>query len=357
MQGLPFITKYKRLLIPLILVLITLLLQRVSGFVNYLYPNYVFSPVTKLLRAALGGIAFSLGDVLYAIIFLYLLYTILISLYKLIKRQYTKQVLYQKFTTLTSMALWLVVLFKILWGFNYYKQPLATTLKLPVTTYNKEDVLMLSNHCLAIINTIIPQITNDSNFALSAVKPYLQAGYDSIATQIPALQYSYNSVKPALYSKLQGYMGFQGYYNPLTGEAQVSTDVPLYMQPSIALHEMAHQIGIGYEDEANLVAYLAAYHNTNPYIRYSSNVDMLQYSLQALVRLDTTAYKQIIVQVPLKVKTHIRQYYRYLGYRQGVLSNTMSSTYNTFMQANNMPKGLNTYNEVVGLAIAFIKKK
>ncbi len=57
---------------------------------------------------------------------------------------------------------------------------------------------------------------------------------------------------------LGNYLGFTGYYNPFTGEAQVNTTVPQFLLPNIALHEMGHQIGYAKEDEANFSAYLAA---------------------------------------------------------------------------------------------------
>ncbi len=61
-----------------------------------------------------------------------------------------------------------------------------------------------------------------------------------------------------MYSYLGNYLGFTGYYNPFTGEAQVNTTVPLFVQPFTTCHEIGHQLGYAKENEANFAGYLAA---------------------------------------------------------------------------------------------------
>ena len=71
-----------------------------------------------------------------------------------------------------------------------------------------------------------------------------QCTYQQLAVQKEnALKYHFRSAKPSLFSYIGNYLGYTGYYNPFTGEAQVNTTVPLFIQPFTTCHEMGHQLG------------------------------------------------------------------------------------------------------------------
>ena len=57
------------------------------------------------------------------------------------------------------------------------------------------------------------------------------------------LKYQPRSIKPSLYSYAGNVLGFEGYYNPFSGEGQVNTTVPVFEQPFVACHEIGHQVG------------------------------------------------------------------------------------------------------------------
>ena len=54
-------------------------------------------------------------------------------------------------------------------------------------------------------------------------------------------------------------MGFSGYLNPFTNEAQVDILIPKYQLPTTASHEVAHQLGYAAENEANFIGILPLY--------------------------------------------------------------------------------------------------
>src|SRR6185369_4384473 len=55
--------------------------------------------------------------------------------------------------------------------------------------------------------------------------------YGPAADQYAFLGYHNGSIKPSIFSYAGDYLGFTGYYNPFTGEAQVNTTVPVFVQP------------------------------------------------------------------------------------------------------------------------------
>ena len=93
--------------------------------------------------------------------------------------------------------------------------------------------------------------------------------YRYAAREHPALLYFYPSVKFSFYGYLANYLGFSGYYNPFTGEAQVNTTVPRFVQPFTTCHEIGHQLGYAKEKEANFCGFLATKSSPDPAFRYS----------------------------------------------------------------------------------------
>jgi hypothetical protein len=77
---------------------------------------------------------------------------------------------------------------------------------------------------------------------------------------------------------LGNYTGFTCYYNPFTGEAQLNTTIPRFLQPFIACHEVAHQLGYAKENEASFVGYLAAKGSGNALLQYSTYLDIFMHA-------------------------------------------------------------------------------
>src|SRR5665811_1952947 len=119
---------------------------------------------------------------------------------------------------------------------------------------------------------------------------YSVDAYRVAAGTHPSLMYRFPSVKFSFYGYLADYMGFSGYYNPFTCEAQVNTTIPSFVQPFTTCHEIGHQLGYAKEEEANFCGFLATKSSTDPAFRYSVYVDLYLYSAGALYVLDSTAY-------------------------------------------------------------------
>jgi hypothetical protein len=88
---------------------------------------------------------------------------------------------------------------------------------------------------------------------------------------------------PCLKSVLNSWMiskiGIEGYYAPLSGEANMNMNLPDFVKPYVSCHEIGHQLGIAYEDEANLLGYLTASNSPDVNYQYSANYEMLRYIL------------------------------------------------------------------------------
>jgi hypothetical protein len=129
-----------------------------------------------------------------------------------------------------------------------------------------------------------------------------KAAYKAAEARYPFLVYTPASVKPSIYSYLGNYLGFQGYYNPFSGEGQVNTTIPRFLEPFVTAHEIAHQVGYARENEANFVAYLACREYESPAFRYSLYLDMYGYALGEVYRRDTAMARRFQEKVHPQVK-------------------------------------------------------
>jgi hypothetical protein len=114
-----------------------------------------------------------------------------------------------------------------------------------------------------------------------------------------------------LYTPVISYLGYSGYYNPFTGEAQVNTTIPIFLQPFVSCHEIAHQLGYAREDEANFVAYLVAKNSTDQSLKYSAYLDLFIYANRALKEYDSTAAKTIRLKLSVGVEKDIDELKRF----------------------------------------------
>ena len=81
----------------------------------------------------------------------------------------------------------------------------------------------------------------------------------------------------------QQYM--QGYYFPFSMEANYNDVMHILNIPSTMCHELAHLRGYIYEDEANLIGYLACVQSGNPFFQYAGNLSVLTYLYNDVYKL------------------------------------------------------------------------
>ena len=87
-------------------------------------------------------------------------------------------------------------------------------------------------------------------------------------------------------------MGYGGYLNPFTNEAQANSALPNFRFPVICGHEIGHQLGFSAENETNFIGYLATVSNEDIYFKYSAYAYALSYCLNDLANRDQEEFKR-----------------------------------------------------------------
>lgn len=322
------------------------------------YSTHFYRYFSRFLRHIFGLFPFSIGDIFYGLLVIFLLWKLGRFLRFLFKKAATKRFLrnslYQLFVFLGVMY----IIFNLLWGINYNRKGIAWQLGLTMESYTSDD--------LRLLNEVLLQKVNDSRDIIPAQKiekpskremfNTAATAYEAVARQYPYLQNNIPSVKPSLWGWLGNYTGFTGYYNPFTGEAQVNTTVPGFLQPFITCHEIAHQIGYAKEMEANFVGYLAASHSSDPLLRYSVYLDLFVYANRNLGILDSAYARQVREQLHPNVRSDLEEWIRFNRKHQSWVEPVVRWVYGIYLQGNKQPNGVLSYDEVTAFIIAYYKK-
>lgn len=339
------------------LILMIQVLSYQPEWIESLYSTGLYRIIGILLRFLTGWIPFSLGDLIYFAVFIFLTVIVVRFIISLFKKEKRKRIGAQ----LLSALWWLCciyITFSLFWGLNYNRLGIGYQLGLQPLEYDSADIWKVESLLIEKVNAskaIILQ--RDLKYPeMDQIFNEAKVAYDNAQQKFPFLKYSIKSVKHSMFSWLGNYLNIGGYYNPFTGEAQVNTLGPPYITPYIVTHEMAHQIGYARENAANFVGYLAAVNANSELFRYATYLNLYFYTNAELSYYDTAAARKTVQMLLPEVQKDIKEMQEFSDAHQSILEPITTWIYSKFLMLNSQPKGVKTYNEVVGMLIAYYKK-
>lgn len=345
--------RYKKKLIGLCVVLLLLtVIQTVLPYRPYwtiIYADYVFVPYQSLRNIIFGWSQLSFGDILYLLLGVALVVVVIKWVYYIISVKKNWKYLLNSMFNFTIVFASIYLLFLIGWGGNYYKPSLTVYWQMDKSQWHEDSTeLQFDKLLIDSLNVYAPL---SENLPFKKVRGEAMSYYKQ-HTDCTARLHGLN-IKPSIYGFLMQHLGIQGYYNPLTGEAQVNRFLPGFMLPFVVVHEMAHQAGIAAEDDANLMAYTISVKSGDPTFRYSAYLNMWLYNHHRLSKRDSTMAYELKAQLnPLTLQhldtlRQIRERYR------SDVSFYSSSMYDVYLKMLQQKEGIMSYNQAVITAWAW----
>lgn len=332
---------------------------RFPAFIESYYSLGLYPFIAGALRISFGWVPFSLGDILYTLLGIFIVWRLLRFIRTIIKRRWTRSYGFKSLMTTLYVGSVLYVLFYLFWGLNYSRLGIAHQLGLTVTKdYSTEELQNLTQNLLKKTNRDRLQLGNP--IELPNHKTLFNGAvqsYQHLMKQYPFLAYHHRSIKVPVYNALGGYLQYTGYYNPFTGEAQVNTALPGILLPYVACHEMAHQLGYATEDEANFVGFLAATSSTDPIFQYSTHLELFRYANSELWYRDSNMARSNFNQLDTLVKQDLAHLKAFFDAHENPVGRFTTKLYGLFLKANQQPQGLDTYDQVTAWLLAYQKKK
>ena len=339
----------------LILVVCVKLVSLFPYYVENYYSTYLYVFFSCFQRILLGAIPFSLGDICYTVFAIYLVNYMVRICMLLYKRKFTFVQFKKGVLIAGKTVLLLYIIFYLFWGLNYTRLGVSAQFGLKNNKYT--DAALKDFLCSVVdeLNETRKQL-GDSNFVYPSDDSIFQmakTAYSLSMKNTPFLNHHYQSLKSSLYTPIISYLGYSGYYNPFTGEAQVNIDLPKFYMPYVTCHEMAHQLGYASESEASFIGYLVAKQSKNPLFIYSALFELYITANSELIGRDFLSALLNSKSLNSLVRKDLRTYKSYILRSDNNLEPMVKIAYDHYLKANNQQSGINSYNELVGWVIAY----
>jgi hypothetical protein len=253
-------------------------------------------------------------------------------------------------------------MFHLLWGLNYYRQPLFEKMNIE-REYSNEDLLVFTKKLIAKTNQIHGKITKSDG--VKVVFPYTQEeafkmntnGFQTLSKQYTFFDVKIKSSKKSLFSLPLTYMGFSGYLNPFTNEANVNYLGPMYNFPMTTNHEMAHQMGFASESECNFIGFLASIKNKDSYFQYAGYSYALRYCLSMLEFNNQQSFDQLLQTIHPGVLKNYEESREFRKKYQTPIETGFHAFYDQFLKLNKQKDGLESYNKFVNLMVNYYQTR
>ncbi|MEH6306487.1 DUF3810 domain-containing protein [Olivibacter sp. CPCC 100613] len=345
----------KRGAVPLLMLVLFGWLSTHSDLVERFYSGKLFPVFAIVGQSITVWIPFSLGDCLYLLCAFFFFTCSTKIVVCLIRKNYSAA-LVQTLQAL-NIVLILIVCFYLFWGMNYFRLPLEKRMGLQMEKGETCELLETTALCIERANSFRNQLT-ERDLQISNQEIFLKA-QNLISGNSTVQSYIFGylpTIKKPITNLHVNYTGVAGYFNPFTQEAQVNTSMPIFSKPFTACHELSHQAGIGFEDEANLIGFILCAESKDPLFQYAAYYHAVFMLLNQLAFQDRDAYFNMLKLIDPVVLKDAKDEERYWRQFDGILTHASSKFYNEYLQINNQPEGLKRYSRMTKLLIAWKRK-
>lgn len=331
-----------------------------KGFIDFV-TDFIVSPVQRVLAWICSLFSFSVTEVVIVLLVTALLVFLVQSVVCIVRRKGER---FRTFCTRTVTLLCAVLIgttaFDWMWGSYYYRttlqQQTGVTAK-PVSAQELYDATILFVQQANALAEKLPRGADGDLLMDPEVIVRLSVSvYDALEEQYPVFGKPRTAPKVLWLSEGLSYLNCTGFYFPYLGESNLNGHAPRTGIPATAAHELAHQMGIASEQEANFAAVLACTQSAFPEFAYSGWQMGLIHLINALHRADKTLWKDAVGQLGSTARKDLERINAYWA-RYDTPVGDAASDINSGRQEN-YGQNLQTqsYGAVVDLLVAYYKE-
>lgn len=332
-------------------------LRNYPGFTEKYYALEIYPFIRKNFLVGFNWLPISFGDILYILGIIVITLTLIRTFrFAFINKRFRSAGL--TFMNLIAGVEIALIVFYLFWGLNYFREPVAQRLGISDSSYTEAELIRIGTMLIDSVNSkravLSPgdfERTNDRIYATS-----VQA-----ALEFSKISKTFKASKPlaksSLLSHAMNFIGTAGYFNSFTGEAQINSLMPTHLRPFVACHEIAHQSGIGGEDEANFFGFLMGIQSGDNFLQYSSYYLAMQEFMSEIRRTDSLTFNSLKSRISVPVIADLKTETEYWSKYRGIMSKITSIFYDNYLKANKQEEGLNSYNKMVVLSMAYYKQQ
>lgn len=317
-----------------------------SKAVERIYSDGFYQLSSVAQRSVSALFPFALGDFLYGTLILYCLWHIFTVLRKAVRKQLSAESRFVIPLQLLSFTLILYIVFKLLWGLNYSRPSISGRLGISDQKYTTKDLVLLGDFLVKRVNALEQQRKNQ-NYTIRELQDKSEMAYARLAKKNRFFTYRMPAVKPVMFSWLVSKIGIEGYYCPLSGEANINMRLPATVLPFVTSHEISHTLGIAREDEANLIGYLVSINSADVNFRYSGDYNILRSVLFEIRMKSPEDFARLLKLINPGTLADFKEEHEFWKKYNGEMSAYMGTALDKFLKINNQKKGTDSYQDIV----------
>jgi hypothetical protein len=261
----------------------------------------------------------------------------------------------------------IVMLFYVLWGFNYARPPFAARAGWPAWAgADAGELAALAAQAVDASNQAYLAIhgTADAGVptALPADTRALEAAIDEgwvraarLLSLPPIAAAPFGRAKWPWTTLLQRF-GILGAYFPFTAEANLPRGLPAMSVPATMAHEKAHQRGSTSEAEAGFLGFVASALAPHPLSRYSAAMSARSQLLTGLFAVDPAAARRIGAQLLPGPRRDIAALRDWFGRYNSFVMAVGSALNDRYLRANRVRGGTDDYARAAWLLVGFARQ-
>ncbi len=252
-------------------------------------------------------------------------------------------------------------LFLVQWGYNYCRPSLVSQINLhPVDTLTLSELKSEANF-----------ITKNAFESRSKIKKATEKAYRTE----PKMTDLEPQVRKCLVAVLKDFkypvagcvrgrelpagtlLSFNtaGIYLPWVGEGHIDAGLQPLQKPFTLAHELSHGYGFTDEGTCNFLAYLACIRSDDPYIRYSGELTYWRYVFSALRQKNRSSYLLTRAHIPQAIHNDLVAIKDAMARYPDRLQGLQASLYDGYLKTQGIKSGMDSYENIVQLAIAWRK--
>jgi len=321
------------------------------GFFPIIVQRYyalgVYPYISSALRYVSSLFPFAIGDFIYIALITFVLYKIIIFAGKLRQKKLNRNHRFRIPVQVFNFILILYIIFKMVWGLNYSRPMVNQELSIADEKYNVKELVSLADYFVRKTNILKIAQPTFPKYTITELQKISANAYQFMAKKNQLFRYQNPCLKSVLSSFVISKIGIEGYYAPLSGEANMNMLLPEFVKPYVSCHEIAHQLGIAYEDEANLLGYLTAVNSSDLHYQYSANYEMLRYILFEVRMKSPADYQKLYDKLDPAVIADFKIEKEFWRKYNGQMFGYMDATFDRFLKLNNQKKGIDSYQDIV----------
>lgn len=328
-----------------------------EGAMLWVY-EHVTHPYHLFMSKLCSHFAFSAAELVYAAAILGLAAYLLWCVYRLIRFPEKLWQLYRLVLTLAMAGAIFWAGLSVMWTPCYYAPGFAEQSGVDDGPLELEELETVTRWFAALASEYADEVPRDENGACTTDRDSVldrAAGvFEGAAELYPFLDGEALRPKPIHFSRIMSYLDFTGFFFPMTGEANLNMDSPVFLLPSTSQHEIAHQRGVAMEQECNFVAVLSCLESEYADFRYAGAALAYIYLGNALAGADYEAYTEIYYSLSDTVRADFKAQSAYWDeFRDSAAQKASNTVYDSFLKSNGQELGMQSYGACVNLLVHY----